>query len=165
MTEQIFPSVLTILEEFGAELVRDIGKSIKDKDLIASGELSKSVKFSIDVNLADEKYVFQLDMAPYWSAVDEGRKAGKQPPIQSIMKWLKYPNVQSKLGKENRDLSLKTFKDYELKGLAYVIARKIGKEGTKATHFYSAVVTEERLNQLISDIGDAATVDVIAQIN
>ena len=104
-------------------------------------------------------------MAPYWSAVDEGRNAGKQPPVQSIMKWLKYPNVKSKLGKENRDLSLKTFKDYELKGLAYVIARKIGKEGAKATHFYSAVVTEERLNQLISDIGDAATVDVIAQIN
>jgi hypothetical protein len=165
MAEQIFPSILTILEEFGAEVVRDIGQSIKDNDLIASGNLSKSVKFSIDVNLADERYTFQLDMAPHWAVVDEGRKAGKQPPVQSIMKWLKYPNVKSKLGKENRDLSLKTFKDYELKGLAYVIARKIGKEGTEATHFFSSVVTQERLDRLIADIGDAAIVDITAQIN
>jgi hypothetical protein len=165
MSEQIFPSILTILEEFGAEVVRDIGQSIKDKDLVASGGLSKSVKFSIDVNLTDERYTFQLDMAPYWSAVDEGRKKGKQPPVQSIMKWLKYPNVKSKLGKENSDLSLKTFKDYELKGLAYVIARKIGREGTEPTYFFSSVVTQERLDKLIDDIGNAAVVDIVAQIN
>lgn len=165
MAEQIFPSILTILEEFGAEVVRDIGQSIKDKDLVASGELSKSVKFSIDVNLADERYTFQLDMAPHWAAVDTGRKAGKQPPVQSIMKWLRYPNVKSKLGRENRDLSLKTFKDYELKGLAYVIARKIGREGTEPTYFFSSVVTQERLDRLIADIGDAAVVDITAQIN
>ena len=165
MAEQIFPSVLTILEEFGAEVVRDIGQSIKDNNLVASGELSKSVKFSIDVNLADERYTFQLDMAPHWSEVDEGRRAGGQPPTQAILKWLQYPNVKSKLGKENRDLSLATFKDYELKGLAYVIARKIGREGTEATHFFSSVVTQERLDRLISDIGDAAVVDITAQIN
>lgn len=165
MAEQIFPSVLTILEEFGAEVVREIGQSIKDNDLVASGNLSKSVRFSIDLNLADQRYTFQLDMAPYWSAVDEGRKAGKQPPVQSIMKWLQYPNVKSKLGKEGSDLSLKTFKDYELKGLAYVIARKIGREGTEPTYFFSSVVTQERLDRLIADIGDAAVVDITAQIN
>jgi hypothetical protein len=165
MAEQIFPSVLTVLEEFGTELVRDIGKSIMDKDLMASGNLSKSVKFSIDINLPDQRYTFQLDMAPYWQAVDEGRKAGKQPPTAEIKKWLQTPNVKSKFGQENRDLSLRTLKDYQLNGLAYVIARKIGKEGTKATHFYSAVVTPERIDQLLSDIGDAGAVDILSQIS
>lgn len=165
MAEQIFPSVLTVLEEFGAELVRDIGQSIKDKDIIASGNLSKSVKYSIDIFLPENRYTFQLDMAPYWQAVDEGRKAGKQPPTNEIRKWLQQPNVKSKLGQENSNLSLRTLKDYQLNGLAYVIARKIGKEGTEPTHFYSAVVTPERINRLIADIGEAGAVDILNQIN
>lgn len=163
MAEQIFPSVQEILEEFGAEIVRDIGQSIKDKDLIASGNLSKQTSFDIQINLADQNYQFQLNMAPYWEALDKGRAAGKQPPTKEIKKWLQQPNVKSKFGMENSDLSLRTLKDYQLNGLAYVIARKIGREGTEATNFYSAVVTEERINQLVADLQEAAAVDLIAQ--
>lgn len=163
MAEQVFPTVMEILEEFGAEIVRDIGQSIKDKDLIASGNLSKQTSFDIQVNLADQNYQFQLNMAPYYDAVDKGRKAGKQPPVKDIKKWLQQPNVKSKFGMEERDLSLATLKDYQLNGLAYVIARKIGDKGTKATNFYSAVVTEERINQLTVDLQEAAAVDLLAQ--
>lgn len=163
MAEQIFPTVLEILEEFGAEIVGDIGKSIMDKDLMASGNLSKQTSFDIKIQLATQSYQFQLNMAPYYDAVDKGRKAGKQPPTKEIKKWLQQPNVKSKFGMENSDLSLKTMKDYELNGLAYVIARKIGRDGTKATNFYSAVVTEQRINQLIADLQEAAAVDLIAQ--
>jgi hypothetical protein len=118
---------------------------------------------TLSVQLADEKMTFQLNMANYWEAVDKGRKKGKQPPVKEIKKWLSQPNVKSKFGMENKDLSLKTWKDYQLNGLAYVIARKIGHEGTEPTHFYSSVVTPQRLNQLYADIGDAAQVDIIAQ--
>lgn len=163
MAEQVFPSVLEILEEFGAEVVGEIGKNIKDKDLVASGNLSKSVNFNITIQLTDSRYTFQLNMAPYWDAVDKGRKKGKQPPVKEIKKWLQQPNVKSKFGMENRDLSLRTLKDYQLNGLAYVIARKIGKEGTKPTYFYSSVITNERIEQLIADIQEAAAVDIIAQ--
>jgi hypothetical protein len=36
-------------------------------------------------------------MLDYWGAVDKGRKAGKQPPIDKIKEWLTYPNVRDKL--------------------------------------------------------------------
>lgn len=163
MAEQVFPTVMQILEEFGAEIVRDIGNSIKEKDLIASGNLSKQTSFDIQINLANKSYQFQLNMAPYYEAVDKGRKAGKQPPLKDIKKWLQQPNVKSKFGMERSDLSLATLKDYQLNGLAYVIARKIGDKGTKATNFYSEVVTEQRINQLTADLQEAAAVDLIAQ--
>lgn len=163
MAEQFFPTVMEVLEEFGVEVVTAIGKSIKDKDLMASGNLSKSVQYDITINLADQKTTFQLNMASYWAALDKGRKKGKQPPVKEIKKWLQTPNVKSKFGQENRDLSLKTLQDYQLNGLAYVIARKIGREGTKPTHFYSSVVTPERIAQLEADLSQAAQVDIIAQ--
>lgn len=163
MAEQVFPTVMEILEEFGVEAVTAIGKSIKDKDLIASGNLSKSVRYDIYINLADNSTTFQLNMADYWDALDKGRKKGKQPPVKDIKAWLQTPNVKSKFGQENRDLSLKTLKDYQLNGLAYVIARKIGREGTKATRFYSSVITPQRLEKLYADLSEAAAVDIIAQ--
>jgi hypothetical protein len=168
-----FKSVLTVLEEFGAEIVADIGANIKakrygpkgDSDKIASGNLSDSINFGIEYNLADGNFRFELRAADYWEAVDKGRKAGKRPDPADIVRWLKTPNVQSKFKMEEADLSLRNLPDTKLLGLAYVIARAIGKRGTKPTNIISGVVTAERLAQLESDIADAATVDIINMIN
>lgn len=160
-----FKSVLTVLEEFGAEIVADIGKNIVAKDKIASGNLSDSINFGIEYNLADGNFRFELRAADYWEAVDKGRKAGKRPDPADIVRWLKTPNVQSKFKMEESDLSLRNLPDTKLLGLAYVIARAIGKRGTKPTGIISGVVTAERLAQLEADIADAATVDIINMIN
>ena len=160
-----FKSVLTVLEEFGAEIVGDIGANIQAKDKVASGNLLDSINFGIDFNLADGSFRFELRAADYWAAVDKGRKAGKQPPIDSIMKWLKTPNAQSKLKMENSDLSLKNLPDTQLRGIAFVIARAIGKRGTQPTGIISNVITTERLNRLEADIADAATVDILNMVS
>lgn len=160
-----FKSVLTVLEEFGAEIVADIGKNIVSKDKIASGNLSDSINFGIEYNLADGNFRFELRAADYWEAVDKGRKAGRRPDPADIVRWLKTPNVQSKFKMEESDLSLRNLPDTKLLGLAYVIARAIGKRGTKPTNIISGVVTAERLAQLEADIADAATVDIINMIN
>jgi hypothetical protein len=160
-----FKSVLTVLEDFGAEIVADIGANIVAKDKIASGNLSDSINFGIEYNLADGNFRFELRAADYWEAVDKGRKAGKRPDPADIVRWLKTPNVQSKFKMEEADLSLRNLPDTKLLGLAYVIARAIGKQGTKPTNIISGVVTAERLTQLEADIADAATVDIINMIN
>lgn len=168
-----FKSVLTVLEEFGAEIVGDIGKNItakkygpkKNSDKIASGNLSDSINFGIEYNLADGQFRFELRAADYWEAVDKGRKAGKQPPTSAIVKWLKTPNAQSKFKMENSDLSLRNLPETQLLGLAYVIARAIGKRGTEPTHIISGVITTERLKRLEEDVSAAATLDIIDMIN
>jgi hypothetical protein len=151
-----FKSVLTVLEEFGAEIVGDIGKNIaakkygpkKNSDKVASGNLSDSINFGIDYNLADGQFRFELRAADYWEAVDKGRKAGKRPDSADIVRWLKTPNVQSKFKMERSDLSLKNLPDTQLLGLAFVIARAIGKRGTEPTHIISGVITPNVSNSL-----------------
>lgn len=75
----------------------------------------------------------------------DGRKPGKQPPSEAIEQWLKDKGIASRLEKE-----------ISITSLAYLIARKIGREGWKrqGTPLVSSVVTPERIQQIIDKIGE-----------
>ena len=69
-----------------------------------------------------------------------GRAAGKQPPIQAIEKWLIAKGItpiESKM---------------KISSLAYLIARKIAKEGTKKENhlqIYNQIITPERIEKIL----------------
>jgi hypothetical protein len=69
-----------------------------------------------------------------------GRAAGKQPPIEAIEKWLIAKGItpiESKM---------------KISSLAYLIARKIAKEGTKKENhlqIYNQIITPERIEKIL----------------
>lgn len=70
----------------------------------------------------------------------DGRKAGKQPPIQAIEKWLIAKGIKPIEDK------------MKISTLAYLIARKIAKEGTKNENhikIYEQVITPERVDKIL----------------
>lgn len=72
-----------------------------------------------------------------------GRKAGKQPPIQAIENWLKAKGI--KPIEDNMKIST----------LAFLIARKIAKEGTKKENhlaIYDQVITPQRIQEIFEKI-------------
>jgi hypothetical protein len=72
-----------------------------------------------------------------------GRKAGKQPPIQAIEKWLNAKGIKPLEAK------------MKVSTLAYLIARKIAKEGTNAENhlaIYNQVITPERIQEIFEKI-------------
>ena len=72
-----------------------------------------------------------------------GRRAGKQPPIQAIEKWLNAKGIKPLEDK------------MKVSTLAYLIARKIAREGTKKESqllIYKQVVTPERIDEIINKI-------------
>lgn len=75
----------------------------------------------------------------------DGRKPGKQPPSEAIEQWLKDKGIASRLEKE-----------ITVTSLAFLIARKIGREGWKrdGTPLVSSVITPERIQQIIDKIGE-----------
>lgn len=66
-----------------------------------------------------------LHLEDYYQWVEEGRKPGKMPPVKSILDWVKAkPILPRPFGG----------KLPSQESLAFLIARSIGKNGTKPQH-------------------------------
>jgi hypothetical protein len=85
-----------------------------------------------------------------------GRVAGRMPPIESIEKWL----IQK---------GIKPIEDkMKISSLAYLIARKIGKEGTKKEnhlHIYDEVITPERIDSILQRLNKINVTAFINEVN
>lgn len=72
-----------------------------------------------------------------------GRIAGKQPPIEAIERWIQLKGITPIEAK------------MKISSLAYLIARKIAREGTnKVNHLYiyDEVITPERIQEILDKI-------------
>lgn len=107
------------LEENGSDATHQLSNSIKD-----------IVKF-------DGKYLtVSIQLEDYYKYVENGRKAGKFPPVEKIKEWIKVKPVLpytrgKRLPNENQ--------------LAYLIGRKIAREGTRANPFLEPTIRDFKL--------------------
>ncbi len=141
------------LRTAGGLLMQRLQQGLDESNSNASGSLSESM--GLTFKSSSKGLTMDLSMLDYYMYVDEGRKPGKMPPVSSIAEWLTLPNVREKLQEQS---------DAEFQGiqsLAFVIARKIGKEGTKGTKFFTNVV-DSRLfkDDIPNTVGQAAFEDV-----
>jgi hypothetical protein len=152
-------------------IVKSLRSRLEENFSDASGALGESASLSLkNVGNKIEASIFMLD---YWKPLDEGRKPGKQPPIDKIKEWLTYPNVRAKLGLKgslsSTEIRIITNKKGERKvvssdeGLAYSIALSIGKNGTKGNNFASDVFDSDKVKvDLPNAILDAVVFDTDA---
>lgn len=107
---------------------------LADDNSIATGTLANSIK---DIVKFDGKYLtVYIQLEDYWKWVENGRKAGKFPPVDVIKKWITIKPViprgkNGKLPTENQ--------------LAYLIGRKIAREGTRANPFLEPTIRDFKL--------------------
>lgn len=107
---------------------------LADDNSIATGTLVNSIK---DIVKFDGKYLtVSIQLEDYWKWVENGRKAGKFPPVDAIKKWITIKPVipRGKNGKvptENQ--------------LSYLIGRKIAREGTRANPFLEPTIRDFKL--------------------
>ena len=126
-------------------------ESIK-KDLIArhnqlkmkaSGNWEKSLE--VDIIGSNDLAIARIYAEHYTEQLVYGRKPGKFPPIKAIEQWIIDKGI-STIGK-----------NIKISSLAFLIARKIAKEGTKyykdgGTDLVSSVVTAERIQSIIDKV-------------
>lgn len=111
---------------------------------VANGGLYNSVEAVYKGN-----GVVQMFMANYWRYVDQGRDAGKRPPVSSLLPW-----IQKRFGLSGK----------EALGAAFAIATNIAKFGIKKTNFFenASVKIEDKIvadfpneaDDLIGDLFD-----------
>lgn len=107
---------------------------LADDNSIATGTLANSIK---DIVKFDGKYLtVSIQLEEYYKYVENGRKAGKFPPVEKIKEWIKVKPVLpytrgKRLPNENQ--------------LSYLIGRKIAREGTRANPFLEPTIRDFKL--------------------
>ena len=150
------PNVQRVLGEFAVALRNEYQDNLILHNRIASGDLLNSVEYVIDRD--GYTYTVSLMLKDYWYFVENGRKAGKWPPMDAILSWIKAKPV---LPRPNAEGKLPTPQQ-----LAFLIARKIGEEGTEGTQdLRKATDTiwdtfEDRLYEAIDADVDAAFIQI-----
>ena len=128
----------------------------KYKKINNSGTLSQSIGRNYNAGILDERglIIGRIEAVDYWYYVDQGRKPGKFPPYtndrEGILHW-----VLTKIPKQP---------DIKDTSLAFLIARKIAKKGTKGTKFASSVLTDKDLNELYKSLAENLAEDIANQI-
>lgn len=150
------PHVQAVMEEMAIAIRNEYQDNLIRNDRIASGDLLNNIEY--EVTRGDFTYTIYVKMKDYWYFVENGRKAGKWPPIDNILRWI---TVKPVLPRPNAEGKLPTPQQ-----LAFLIARKIGEEGTEGTQdLRKATDTiwdtfEDRLYEAIDEDVDAAFIQI-----
>lgn len=150
------PHVQAVMEEMAIAIRNEYQDNLIRNDRIASGDLLNNIEY--EITRGDFTYTIYVKMKDYWYYVENGRKAGKWPPIDNILNWIRVKPV---LPRPNAEGKLPTPQQ-----LAFLIARKIGEEGTEGTQdLRKATDTiwdtfEDRLYEAIDEDVDAAFIQI-----
>lgn len=138
-------------EKLGSKAKKKLTNSRASGNLYTTFKLSKS----------DDEDIpnIEVTMEDYGDFVDEGRKPGKGVPVEGLRKWVKQKGLV--LQNSNGD-SLK-MTDSRINSLAYVINRKIKREGIKPTNFLTAPL-DELITIFSNDVADAYGDDLIDEL-
>lgn len=116
--------LVDILRELG-ENVREgyVNKLIRNGRPTTENTLASTVTSQVEVN--GTTYSVVLNLQEYWKYVEEGTRP-HWPPPSAILHWIEVKPVIPRPDEKGRIPTPKQ--------LAYLIGRKIAREGTKGTH-------------------------------
>lgn len=176
-----FNEVEDILVKYATRIALDAEKNLRSnkngRDSNASGSLSESIKVS-PVEYFGSNYSIEISMNDYWNWVNDGRGAGKRPPISKIIQWIKdkqlrlddkgvtkrgYKRSGTLISASNKRVKIGNKEVSILEATAYKIAAKIGKFGTKGTDFLTDAI-DDNTEGLIKELKQASKKDIVIQI-
>ena len=116
-----FNNLQQVLDDFTKDVAETYKSLLLRDGKNATGELISSIK-PMTPELVDGAFECSLSLAPHWKYVENGRKAGKFPPIDNILDWVKAKPQLARPNKLDR-------KELAPKQLAFLVARKIATKG------------------------------------
>lgn len=141
---------ITNIKPLVDEIVNLYREELSSQHIDASGNLSSTL--TSDIEIDDNRLRIYFNLEEYWKYVEYGRRAGKRPPIQAIEKWITIKPIIPQPYNNHIPTT---------KQLAYLIARKIGRDGIKGKYPLSKTLYSDRVEFILSEIRKL----IIAQIN
>lgn len=135
----ITKDILASLYRVGLLILKQAKINLKNNGSIATGALRASG--SVKKSVSGVEVIFH---ANYAAAVEFGRKAGKAPPTSILEGWvMKKGLADSFTASGNRRRRGASFAQ-KVKSIAFLIARKISKYGTKPAPYFQPAIDQYR---------------------
>lgn len=152
------------LRKGALKIVNDAKGKLKSNGSVVTGMLRASGKVQAvegDPDAVDAGFFSQDTKGGYAYFVEYGRRAGKMPPVEMLMEWLRKRTSKSKAlrsavnileGRRKRREAAYT-KDDLLRSAAWGLARHIAKKGTRPHPFFGPAVEENKnaVNEFIAE--------------
>ena len=126
-----FSNLEAVLQQYAAELKEVYKKHLVEADRLASENLINSVETQVETDQG--AYLVTITLADYWKYVEDDTKP-HWPPVSAILEWIRVKPVIPR--PDSRDRIPKP------EQLAYLIGRKISREGTEGSHDLALSATE-----------------------
>ena len=132
VSSEILSEFLATLDEYAEKAESLYKQKLTDKGINASYKLLNSVETT--VKRGDDTFTVVINLEPYWIFVENGRNAGRFPPIDKILEWIRikpvipYSDSRGRLPTEEQ--------------LAFLISRKIAEQGTEPRRVLAETVEE-----------------------
>lgn len=146
-------NTLMVLNKYGEEIVKKYRNKLEENkpgyswNSIATGNLYNSVKSEVIVS--GTRISIEITLEDYWKTLENGQPAGTIVSIGDLLKWIKAKPVIP----TDRGFGIPT-----LKQLAFLIQRKIKRDGTEPMNFMKATLEEVLVNLKI-DLEEAIEKD------
>ena len=132
ISSEILQNFLSTLDEYAEKAKELYKRKLTDKEINASYKLLNSVETTVKRN--DDEFIVSINLEDYWIFVENGRKAGRFPPIDKILEWIRIKPITPYFDSRGR---LPTEEQ-----LAFLISRKIAEQGTEPKRVLAETITE-----------------------
>lgn len=148
-----FPNLNNLLNQWGELIISLYRQELVQSKAEDTGALGNSLNYIVETQ--DGVKQVSLRLLDYWKYVEEGRKAGKFPPLNNIKNWIRTKPILPR--PYNGKLPT-------IDQLAYLIGRKIQVEGTQGKYPLSKSLQYIE-NNYMELLYDAITKDLEQQVD
>lgn len=125
-----------------AQIYRD---KMSNADYDPNGEL---MKFTWVTEYNGNLFELAFLLPDYWWFAENGRRPGKFPPPDKILKWIQFKRIVP---------SSHSGKVPSTNQLVYLISRKIALKGTEGKHLFEKTLDDQNLDKLADNLVELIT--------
>ena len=104
----------------------------------------------------DNLFEIAFDLPQYFPYAEYGRRPGKFPPPDAILKWIQFKRLVPRPGRDGKVPSTNQ--------LVYLISRKIATKGTEGKHLFEKTLDDPNLDNLADKLIELITAEFEKEI-
>ena len=128
-------------------------KKMDAADYNKQGEL---YNFKWTTEWKDNLFELSVSVPSYFPFAENGRRPGKFPPPDAILKWVQFKRLVPRPGRDGKVPSTNQ--------LVYLISRKIATKGTEGKHLFEKTLDDPNLDNLADKLVELITAEFEKEI-